>query len=61
MKKEAKQGPATRNLAPNTAGIEVGSDNNTISVVLYVNPMSMRNKIASHWSIKPKYIYVIQT
>lgn len=60
-KKEAEQGPATGNLAPNAAGTEAGSDTNTVSVVRYVNPVSMRNGPASHWSIEPEYLSVIQT
>ena len=61
MKKETEQGPATRNLAPNAGGIEAGSDNNTVSVVWYVNQMSMRNGLASPWSIEAEYLSVIQT
>lgn len=60
-KKEAEQGPATGNLAPNAAGTEAGSDPNTVSVVRYVNPVSMRNGPAAHWSIEPEYLSVIQT
>lgn len=61
VKKETEQGPATRSLAPNKACIEAGSDNNIVSVVWYVNQMSMRNGLASQWSIEAKYLFFIQT
>jgi len=58
-KKEVEHGPAIRNLAPHAVATKIGSDTNTVLVVRYVNHVSMRNGLASHWSIYPAYILVI--
>ncbi|XP_057852533.2 E3 ubiquitin-protein ligase UPL1 isoform X1 [Cryptomeria japonica] len=54
-KKEIEQAPT----AVNASGSEVTNDASTVSVVRYVNPVSMRNGPSSGWGIDPEFLSVI--